>query len=124
MTHILHILEARTAWQRLVGLLGRAPLPAATALRLSPCRAVHSVGMRHAIDVVFVDRRGMVCAIRSPLAPWRATYCLRADTVLELRAGEVARLGIRLGEKIVSRAENDSGSPSTKLAELHSRAGG
>jgi uncharacterized membrane protein (UPF0127 family) len=100
LTHSLHILEARTPWQRLVGLLGRPPLPAATALRLSPCRAVHSVGMRHAIDVVFVDRRDIVCAIRAPLRPWRAAWCLRAHAVLELRAGEVAALGIEPGTKL------------------------
>lgn len=111
MTHTLHILEARTPWQRLVGLLGRAPLPAATALRLSPCRAVHSVGMRHAIDLVFVDRRDIVCAIRTPLAPWRMAYCRRAYAVLELHAGEVAALGIRLGDKI-QRHEREGLEPS------------
>lgn len=105
MTHHLHIVEARTMWQRLIGLLFRDPLPAGHALRLSPCRAVHSVGMRHAIDVVFVDKAGVVCAVRAPLRPLRAAVCLRAFAVLELRAGDVDRHGIRPGDQIRAQAD-------------------
>ncbi|QEI07574.1 DUF192 domain-containing protein [Pigmentiphaga aceris] len=100
MTHYLKILHARTMWQRLVGLLVSGPLPIGSALRLSPCSAVHSIGMRHAIDVVFVDADNVVCAVRAPLRPWRAAVCLRAKAVLELRAGAVAAFGIRPGDKI------------------------
>jgi len=99
-THHLHIRYARTPWQRLIGLLGSPPLPDGHALRLSPCRAVHSMGMRHAIDVVFVDADNVVCSVQTPLRPWRAAICLPAKAVLELRAGEVAARGIRLGHKI------------------------
>lgn len=105
MTHYLFIIEARTAWQRLRGLLFRAPLPAGHALRLAPCRAVHTVGMRHDIDVVFVDRLGVVCAIRAPLPAWRAAACLGAWAVLELRAGQVAALGIATGDRIDAQAD-------------------
>jgi len=98
--HHLHIRCARTPWQRLIGLLGSPPLPHGHALRLSPCRAVHSMGMRHAIDVVFVDADNVVCAVQTPLRPWRAAICLRSRAVLELRAGAVAAHGIRSGHRI------------------------
>jgi len=99
-THHLHIRNARTPWQRLIGLLGSPPLLEGHALRLSPCRAVHSMGMRHAIDVVFIDANNVVCAVRTPLRPWRAAICLRARAVLELRVGAVAAHGIQPGHKI------------------------
>lgn len=100
MIHHLQLNDARSFRQRLIGLLGADPLPPGHALRLSPCRAVHTVGMRHAIDVVFVDEHGLVLAIRAPLRPWRATACFRARATLELQAGEVERLRIRLGDQV------------------------
>ena len=38
---------------------------------LAPCTAVHTVGMRFAIDVVFVDRQGFAVKIVRNLRPWR-----------------------------------------------------
>ena len=99
-THYLHIRHASTPWQRLIGLLGSPPLSEGHALWLSPCRAVHSMGMRHAIDVVFVNADNVVCAVQAPLRPWRAAVCLRASAVLELRAGAAAAYGILPGDKI------------------------
>lgn len=104
MIHALHILDASTPWQRLVGLLGKPPLLPNHALRLSPCRAVHTIGMRHAIDVVFVDATDTVCSVTQSLKPCRAAMDFRARTVFELRAGEAARLGIVVGHRITARS--------------------
>ena len=49
---------AATAGQRARGLLFSPP--AQGSLALFPCRDVHTFGMRRAIDVAFVDARGMV----------------------------------------------------------------
>ncbi|MGH3317841.1 MAG: DUF192 domain-containing protein, partial [Nocardioidaceae bacterium] len=43
------------------GLLGRDGLTG--ALWLQPCRQVHTVGMRFALDVAYVDGRGRVLAV-------------------------------------------------------------
>jgi uncharacterized membrane protein (UPF0127 family) len=98
--HHLRIADARTMRQRLVGLLGKPPLRPGHALRLSPCRAIHTIGMRRPIDVVFVDRAGMVCGIRRCLPPWRIAIEWHAAAVLELRQGEAARLRLRVGDRI------------------------
>ncbi len=49
---------AGTRKSRRRGLLGRDRLDEASAMLLAPCTAVHTAGMRFAIDVVFVDRQG------------------------------------------------------------------
>jgi thiamine-monophosphate kinase len=58
------VLRARSPWARLRGLLGCEPLPEGHALLLERCRAVHTMGMRRAIDVVFVARDGVVLDLR------------------------------------------------------------
>ena len=45
---------------RLVGWMGRERLPQDQALWLVPCRAVHTLGMRCALDLVFLDRQGRI----------------------------------------------------------------
>ena len=47
---------ARSWLARLRGLLGTSELPADEGLWLSPCNSVHSLGMRYAIDVIFLNR--------------------------------------------------------------------
>ena len=51
----LEVADTRATRRR--GLLGRDGLAAGSALMLTPCNAVHTVGMRFAIDIVFVDSR-------------------------------------------------------------------
>jgi uncharacterized membrane protein (UPF0127 family) len=78
---------------------GRAPLPAATALRFPRCRSVHGVGMLVAIDVVFVDGSGRVTSVFE-LRPMRVVGDRRAAEALEFRHGEAARLGLVSGAKL------------------------
>lgn len=92
---------ARGFVSRLCGLLGREPPAPATALLLVPCRAVHTVGMRYPIDVVFVARDGRVLRVCPQVAPMRARLCRQAWGVAELAAGEAGRLGIVAGATLV-----------------------
>ncbi len=59
---------ADSAKARRTGLLGRDDLDGALVIR--PCRNVHTLGMRFAIDVAFCDASGRVLHT-STLAPWR-----------------------------------------------------
>lgn len=88
-------------WQRLRGLLGRAPLPAGAGLLLQPCRAVHMFGMSYAVDVAFLDRRGSVVAVYHRLAPGqRSRWHKGAAYALELPAGTLATTGTREGDRL------------------------
>lgn len=94
------VVRARTPWARLKGLLGAAPLPPGHGLLLERCRAVHTVGMGRAIDVVFVAADGAVLELRRGLGAGRVAVCRRAVSVLELAAGDAWRLGLWRGCRI------------------------
>jgi uncharacterized membrane protein (UPF0127 family) len=95
---------ARSFGARLVGLLGRRALAPEQALLLVPCDNVHTFFMRFAIDVVFVDRDGVVLAVVPRLAPWRVAAARRAHACLELAAGVAAVLGLEPGRRIAQLA--------------------
>ncbi|SRR6266853_3570139 len=69
------------------GLLGRDALDLSAAMMLAPCVAVHTAFMRFPIDVVFVDREGVVRKIVRDLRPWRIAASPRAYAAVELAAG-------------------------------------
>lgn len=92
--------RARSPWARLRGLLGDAVLPPGHGLLLERCRAVHTVGMRRAIDVVFLSADGAVVDLRRGLGAGRVAVCGRAASVLELAAGDAWRLGLWTGCRV------------------------
>lgn len=81
---------ARTPLARMRGLLGRDGLPPGRALLLSPCRAIHTVGMRFPIDARFYDRRGRLVRQALGVGPGRPWVWggWRAHAVLESAAGD------------------------------------
>jgi uncharacterized membrane protein (UPF0127 family) len=101
------VLRARSPWARLRGLLGCEPLPEGHALLLERCRAVHTMGMRRSIDVVFVARDGVVLDLRRGVGAGRIAFCRQASGVLELAAGDAWRLGLWKGCRVqfVDRGE-------------------
>lgn len=81
------------------GLIGRPPPLPGCALLLHGVRVVHGFGMRYPLDLVFLDHDGNLvdCAI---LRPWQVAGCRAARHVLEMRAGEIERLGLRRGLRL------------------------
>lgn len=67
--------------QRLTGLLAGPP----RALFFPSCNALHTLGMRYAIDVWFLTSASVVCRTLR-LAPWRMCACVAASAALELPA--------------------------------------
>ncbi len=95
-----HVEMAQTSAARRRGLLGVEELSAESGLWIIPCEAVHTFGMKISLDVVFLDRAFKVRKILTNLAPRRIAVCLLAHSVLELRAGTVARTGTQRGDKL------------------------
>ncbi len=91
---------ATTFPARLRGLLGRPGLPAGEGLWIRPAASVHTLFMRFSIDVVFLDRDGIVVAIAASVRPWRAASARRARSCVELTAGECERRGLRVGHRL------------------------
>ncbi|MGW3496978.1 DUF192 domain-containing protein [Streptomyces sp. NPDC001020] len=90
---------ALSARARRRGLLGRAGIEG--ALLLSPASAVHTLGMRFAIDVAYLDRAMRVMAVRTMLPGRIGLPRPRARHVLEAEAGAMERWGIQRGVRIL-----------------------
>ena len=88
---------------RMRGLIGRSALPIGEGLLLSPAPAIHTAFMRFPIDALFLDNEMRVLRIVERLRPWRMASKRGARMVLELSAGECARHGVRVGDRLVVR---------------------
>ncbi|HEX7362976.1 MAG TPA: DUF192 domain-containing protein [Bryobacteraceae bacterium] len=91
---------AATSRARRKGLLGIDRLEAGAGLWIAPCDAVHTIGMKIPIDVVFLGRDHKVKKIVPHLKPWRIAACLTASSVLELEAGAAERAQLRAGARL------------------------
>jgi uncharacterized protein len=87
------------------GLLGQDSLSRDAAFILAPCSAVHTWFMRFPVDVLFVDRNGIVLKVCSRVRPWRFAVDLRAFAAVELAAGFALEADTRPGDRLsVSRS--------------------
>jgi uncharacterized membrane protein (UPF0127 family) len=89
---------------RRLGLVGRDALTG--AMFLPRCPAVHTVGMRFALDVAFVDRHMVVIDVVA-MAPGRLGWPrLRARSCVEAEAGAFARWGVRRASRLELRSSS------------------
>jgi hypothetical protein len=88
---------ADTSLTRLVGLLGKP----GEGLLIVPSQAIHTVAMRFAIDVVFMDRNWHVIHLSPAVAPFRMTGLhWKARSVLELPVGVIAQTSTSVGDQL------------------------
>ena len=99
--HSVRLDLARGFWSRLIGLLGRSQAPRDGVLCLTECSSIHTCFMRFPIDVIFVDRRGIVLKTIDGLPTWRAAYCPGAFAAIEAYEGFIAERAVRLGDRLV-----------------------
>jgi uncharacterized membrane protein (UPF0127 family) len=101
---------ASTPLTRMRGLLGRRGLDSGEGLFLRPASSVHTFFMRFPIDVAFLGRDGAVLKIVAELGPWRTAGARGAKAAVELPAGEAARVGLKVGDRLESSAQAGSAS--------------
>lgn len=89
---------AASARARRRGLLGRDGIDG--ALLLSPATAVHTLGMRFAIDVAYMDRKFRVLAVRTMKPGRMGRPRPRSRHILEAEAGAMERWGVRRGAQV------------------------
>lgn len=98
---------AGTSAARRRGLLGRSGLPDGTALVITRCNAIHTIGMRFPIDIAFVDSSGCVRKIVRDLPAWRIACSLRASTAIEFAAGQLRADVLQVGDRLDVVTRND-----------------
>ncbi len=108
---VKHAEHAVSAWERMRGLLGRSGLGPGTALLIERCGAVHTVGMRFSLDLVFLDRSWRVTRVVRNVRPgWPMVWGgWHAKRVVEAEAGCVDLTGLQPGETLVWENELNGG---------------
>ena len=92
---------ATTFRQRLQGFLGRDRVAVGEAMIFPGCRSIHTVGMRCAIDAVFVDRSWRVVALRPHLVPGRVVPPVRgAWGTIEMASGTIERVKLQCSDQL------------------------
>ncbi len=108
VTHRIIIVDkleiAADVQSRTRGLIGHAALDAGQGMLIRPCRWIHMFGMAFPIDVLYVDKRWTIVAMTENLAINRIDRpVLRAQFVVELRAGDIRRTGAQVGDHLELR---------------------
>ncbi|MES2259660.1 MAG: DUF192 domain-containing protein [Pseudomonadota bacterium] len=109
--HRLDLRAADNFLMRFCGLMLRRPLRPTQGLLITRCASVHCGLMRYPIDVVYLDRQGVVTKCVAGLKPWRTSAGnagrdsdgnrhRRACHTLELAAGAIASMSIRRGDRL------------------------
>lgn len=96
----LRVRVADRFWTRALGLLVGKPLELTEGLLIAPCSSIHTIGMRYAIDVVFVDDSGRVVRVCPDVRVGRMRFARGARGVLELRSGVAAEHGLAPGVQL------------------------
>ncbi len=91
---------ADTWVRRLRGALFRRTLPSDQGCVLRPSFSIHTMFMQFPIDVVFLDQDLEVLKIDASVRPFHTAACRGAREVVELRAGECARRGLAVGDRV------------------------
>jgi uncharacterized protein len=92
---------AAQPWARLRGLIGRPSLCESEGLLLLGTKAIHTMGMRFAIDVVFLDEDGRALHLLHAFKPSQISpLVVRSAMVLELPAGTLDRTKTKVGDWI------------------------
>ncbi len=91
---------ADTSKKRRTGLLKYTGLTEGQGLWIVPCEAVHTFGMKFAIDVLFLNKKRKVLKVRKEMGRRRMALCLMAHSVLELPAGTIDATGTMAGDQL------------------------
>ena len=96
-----NIKVADSSLRRMVGLLGTSHLEPQSGLLILPTQAVHTIGMKYPLDLVFADRNRRVVGVRKAVKPNRLSPVFwRAECVVELPAGVIDETKTEVGDQL------------------------
>jgi uncharacterized membrane protein (UPF0127 family) len=114
----LTVLVASTRRARRRGLSGVGELPRDHALLLPGCRSVHTIGMRFALDLLWLDAEGALLRVDHDVPARRVRTCVRASAVIECGAGNGDRFAACLAVDAAPPRADPAAAPQT-----HARPG-
>lgn len=105
---LLSVYVADTFFSRLKGLHGVPPLAIGEGLLITPCKGIHTLTMHHAIDVVFLDKSGVVLEART-VQRRQFCQCRGAHSCLEMVAGSIDALQLAVEQQLIFEWKSDNG---------------
>lgn len=96
----IRIRVARRFHTRLVGMLGASDWPEDLGLAFPQCGALHTWGMRFALDLLWLDADGTILSMHPQVGPWRLRWDRRAMLAIEFKAGFIQRHGLMPYQKM------------------------
>ncbi|MDZ7316805.1 MAG: DUF192 domain-containing protein [candidate division KSB1 bacterium] len=95
------IAHAANPVSRAVGLLGTNEPLRNFLLLFSPCRSIHTFGMRYPLDAIAVDANGKILEIVPNIAPKKMVFFPQGTrSVIEGAAGWTTEAGLKLGSRV------------------------
>ncbi len=92
---------ANTWWERLAGFIPYRIVPPDDGLWFRNCWAIHTLGMRARLDVIFLDAQGRVVRADRDVPLHRpAIACVGARSVVELGAGALEGRDVLVGDRL------------------------
>jgi uncharacterized membrane protein (UPF0127 family) len=98
-----NITTASGLFGRFMGLMGKKSIPADYAMYFPACNSIHTYFMKMPIDVIMLDSKGRVVFTRESMMPWKIAACFRAKDTIEMRSGNVRRLGLAIGDILTAK---------------------
>jgi uncharacterized membrane protein (UPF0127 family) len=96
-----NVLRAEGLLERMLGFIPRSNIPPDDGLWFENCSAIHTVGMRNRIDVIFLDKSNRVIRVERSVPRYRlAITCLGAHTVVELGEANGAGRDLLAGDEL------------------------
>ncbi len=96
------VARATNPFTRGIGLLARSAVAPDEGLWIDGCSAVHTMGMRAALDLFFLDAQRRVIRIAHAVRPNRlAVACRNAVAVVELGAAPEMGRDVLVGDRLV-----------------------
>lgn len=86
--------------QRAFGLIFRKKLLTNEVFHIKPCNSVHTFGMRYAIDIVYLDKTGVILKITKNMQKRRISWCFKARSVLEFKSNASDVLAMQIGDVV------------------------
>ena len=88
-------------WDRFAGFIPHSVVPPDDGLWFRNCWAIHTLGMRARLDVIFLDDKGRVVRVHRRVPRHHpAITCLGAHSVVELGAGALEGRDLLAGDRL------------------------
>jgi len=107
--------------ERMKGLLGWKKLAYPDGLLITSCNSVHTFFMPYTIDVIYLNKQGVIIKIVNGLKPWRLSFCLKASSTLELADKLAKQLGFKKGQLLKNIQETKDTMKQVNIGEVDNK---